>query len=97
MRIVRSSLLALTLLGLVAVPAVAADEAGDEVKPYDFGQVVSDFETGYEDELIMPPIDEDEPDEKPLTEVEKELVRRWIVEGASWPDGKVLARAEEQE
>ena len=42
-----------------------------------------------EDEEIMPPIKNEEKD-YPLTKAEQEILKKWIKEGANWPDGTVL-------
>ena len=42
-----------------------------------------------DDELFMPPINNQEKD-YPLTDAEKKILHDWIKEGATWPDGITL-------
>ncbi len=42
-----------------------------------------------EDDEIMPPIKNEEKD-YPLTKAEQEILKKWIKEGANWPEGTIL-------
>jgi uncharacterized membrane protein len=78
--------------GDVRLDTKAATLAGDDVLVPGDPEASSLYWTTtlpLDDELIMPPIKNEEKD-YPLTDAEKAVLKQWIVDGAEWPEGIVL-------
>ena len=78
--------------GKIRLDDKASAYAGDEVivpgKPED-SSLYWTTTLPADDDLIMPPIKNEEKD-YPLTKFEKKILSDWIKEGANWPDGEKL-------
>jgi len=78
--------------GKIRLDDKASAFAGDEVivpgKPED-SSLYWTTTLPADDDLIMPPIKNEEKD-YPLTKFEKKILSDWIKEGANWPDGEKL-------
>jgi formylglycine-generating enzyme required for sulfatase activity len=78
--------------GDVRLDTKAATLAGDDVLVPGDPEASSLYWTttlSLDDELIMPPIKNEEKD-YPLTDAEKAVLKQWIVDGAEWPEKIVL-------
>ena len=78
--------------GDVRLDTKAATLAGDDVLVPGDPEASSLYWTTtlpLDDELIMPPIKNEEKD-YPLTDAEKAVLKQWIVDGAEWPEEIVL-------